>query len=288
MALARLCRLFGITRQAYYQHYRKLGDRNLEQLLILKQVQQIRAVHPKIGARKLYHMLRPFREHHHIKMGRDALFNLLGVNGLLIRKRRARIYTTYSKHWLRKHPNLIRDWVPNQTNQLWVSDITYWRITTGYVYISLITDAYSRKIVGYHLSETLETIAPLTALQMALDHLKEPVKNLIHHSDRGFQYCSYSYTNLLKDNRIQISMTEKGDPLENPIAERVNGIIKEEYLHHETVIDFIQASESLSRAVMAYNNERPHASISYLQPSVVHQNNLRTSRQWKNYYRSNV
>ena len=219
-------------------------------------------------------------------MGRDALFNLMAHHGLLIRNRKRKIHTTHSNHWMRKYPNLIREWAPQEPNQLWVSDITYWKIVTGFVYISLITDAYSRKIVGYHLSGTLETRAPMAALQMALDSLIDPVEGLIHHSDRGIQYCSYSYVNLLKDYQVKISMTENGDPLENPIAERINGIIKQEYLLNNTIFTLNEASESLRKAVRAYNEERPHASISYLQPSLVHQTNRVISRQWKNYYRS--
>jgi putative transposase len=286
MSLARLCRLFDITRQSYYQHYRSLEDSELEHQLVIKQVNHIRSVHPKIGVRKLHFMLRPFMEEHHIKMGRDALFNLMAHHGLLIRNRKRKIHTTHSNHWMRKYPNLIREWAPREPNQLWVSDITYWKIVTGFVYISLITDAYSRKIVGYHLSDTLETRAPMAALQMALDSLIDPVEGLIHHSDRGIQYCSYSYVNLLKDYQVKISMTENGDPLENPIAERINGIIKQEYLLNNTIFTLNEASESLRKAVRAYNEERPHASISYLQPSLVHQTNRVISRQWKNYYRS--
>ncbi len=258
----------------------------MEYVKLLQQVERIRSTHTKMGGRKLFRELIPFMKEHQIKMGRDAFFAMLGQHGLLIRKRQRRVATTYSNHWLRKYPNLIKGWQPERTNQLWVSDITYWKIASGFLYISLITDAYSRKIVGYHVSKNLEVTASLLALEMALDSLTGPVKGLIHHSDRGVQYCSHSYVNLLRDYRIQISMTENGDPLENPIAERINGIIKEEYLSVKRIHTFRQAEQALKEAVRAYNEERPHTSISFMKPAAVHQTNVPTKRLWKNYYKS--
>ncbi len=165
-------------------------------------------------------------------MGRDALFDLLAVNQLLIRRKKRRVTTTQSFHWLRKYPNLIRHLNPMKKNTLWVADITYYQTTKGFVYISFITDAYSRKIVGYHVADSLAAVHSVKALEMAIAQSAEPLTELIHHSDRGVQYCSAEYVKLLQDNGITISMTENGDPLENAIAERVNGIIKEEFLNH--------------------------------------------------------
>jgi len=249
----------------------------------------IRKEHRKMGARKLYEVLQPFMIEHGIKMGRDALFDLLAVNGLLVKKRKRKIQTTYSNHWLRKYPNLIRDFIPKAINQLWVSDITYWKITTGeHLYISLITDAYSRKIVGYHVAETMEAIQSIQALQMALAALggaAVPLQ-LTHHSDRGIQYCSSKYVKLLQDNHISISMTENGDPLENAIAERVNGIIKEEYLNNYQTDTLPQATKQLKKAINLYNNDRPHMSISNLTPTQLHNNQkINHQRLWKNYYK---
>lgn len=258
--------------------------------MVLKEVEKIREQHIKMGTRKLYEKLKPFLKDHHIKMGRDALFNLLSTNYMLIRKRKRRVKTTYSSHWLRKYPNLIKDFVPTASNHLWVSDITYWRIKTGFVYISFITDAYSHKIVGHYVSDTLESTKTLQALKMATSGLKrEPEKHfqLIHHSDRGIQYCSHQYINLLKKNEITISMTENGDPLENAVAERINGIIKEEYLNNYIVNDLNEARSLLNYAVMLYNEDRPHSSISNMIPSILHQNNTKTKRLWKNYYKEN-
>jgi transposase InsO family protein len=141
-----------------------------------------------MGGRKLYELLEPFMVEHQIKMGRDALFNLLAANHILIRRRKRRVHTTNSFHWLRKYPNLIRGFVPNRSNQLWVSDITYWKTEEGHLYISFITDAYSHKIVGYQVAETLEAVASIKALEMSLKELKQPSERLIHHSDRGIQY----------------------------------------------------------------------------------------------------
>ena len=233
IGLAKLCSWLGMSRQAYYQNSRKAIDTSIEEELIIQQVKQIRQNHPRLGTRKLYGKLQAFMLENSIKMGRDALFNLLAANHLLIRKRKRRITTTNSYHWLRKYPNLIRNFVPTAPNQLWVSDITYWKINAQeHLYISFITDVYSHKIVGYQVAETLEAIESIQALQMALSAFEgaESHLPLTHHSDRGIQYCSREYVKLLQDNNIQISMTENGDPLENAIAERVNGIIKEEYL----------------------------------------------------------
>jgi transposase InsO family protein len=237
-----------------------------------------------MGGRKLYELLEPFMLEHQIKLGRDAVFDLLAANGLLVRRRKRNMRTTHSSHWLRKYPNLVRELVPARSNQLWVSDITYWKIKTGYLYISLITDAYSRKIVGYRLSATLEASESVLALQMALSASPPAAGTLIHHSDRGVQYCSSAYVGLLQDNGVRISMTEKGDPLENAVAERVNGILKQEYLEYYQVESIAQARELLRQVVELYNQERPHMSIGNRKPAELHEYNRETERLWKNYY----
>jgi putative transposase len=282
-----LCLLFGITRQAYYQHYWQAEETSFEQELVLRQVLSIRKKHAKMGVRKLLSLLDPFLLDHQIKMGRDALFDLLAANNLLIKRRKRRANTTYSSHWLRKYPNLIRDYAPNRSNHLWVSDITYWRLKDRFIYISFITDAYSHKIVGYQVDETLEAVSTIRALQMALNEATGSIEGLIHHSDRGIQYCSQNYVKLLQDNKIQISMTENGDPLENALAERVNGIIKEEYLNFYEVETIKEAAELLQQVVQLYNQERPHMSISNFTPEEIHQTNQQTERLWKNYYPKN-
>lgn len=287
VGLAKLCGWFGVTRQAYYQNNWEGISTTLEEDLILQKVRLIRKNHRRIGTRKLYEMIWPFMQEHRIKMGRDALFNLLSTNQLLVRKRKRRIQTTNSSHWFRKYPNLIRDFVPTAINQLWVSDITYWKINGGHVYISFVTDAFSHKIVGYQVADTMEAVESIQALKMSLSALRaEPHFQLTHHSDRGIQYCSYAYVKLLQDYNIKISMTENGDPLENAIAERINGIIKEEYLDGHLVNTTLEAKELLQLVVNLYNNERPHMSIGNLTPNQIHQSikPIKTEKLWKNYY----
>jgi len=285
----RLCRLLGLTRQAYYQHFWQQEANTIEQSLVLEQVYAIRKDHRVMGGRKLYEKLYPFLLEHQIKMGRDAFFNLLAEHKLLVKKRRRRFITTYSNHWLRKWPNLIREMEINRINQLWVSDITYWKIEERYTYISLITDAYSHKIVGYHLAQTLESVETIKALRLALTQLPNQInKPLIHHSDRGVQYCSDNYVKLLQDKGIEISMTENGDPLENAIAERINGILKSEYLKHYSPRNFQEAKEYLQVAVKLYNQDRPHFSIGLLTPNEVHSKNINVEKLWKNYFTKNV
>lgn len=276
-----------MTRQAYYQHYWQKEETIFEQELVIKEVLRIRKTHKKMGCRKLLVKLEAFMFDHQIKMGRDALFDLLAANQLLIRRRNRRVSTTYSSHWLRKYPNLIREFVADGINQLWVSDITYWRFKDKFLYISFITDVFSHKIVGHYLSESLEAESSIHALQMALDQLKQPVEGLIHHSDRGIQYCCKEYVKLLQDNSIAISMTENGDPLENALAERINGIIKGEYLDCYEVNSIQEANELLIQVVNLYNQERPHMSIGNKTPEEVHQTNQKTDRLWKNYYPKN-
>jgi transposase InsO family protein len=288
VSLVRLCRLLGITRQAYYQHFWQQQTVGIEESMVLSEILNIRKDHRVMGGRKLYEKIHPFLLEHQIKMGRDALFDLLADSGLLVKKKRRRFITTFSNHWLRKWPNLIREMKLSRTNQLWVSDITYWRTGDKHLYISFITDAYSHKIVGYHVAETLESIETIKALQMALRYLPKPLTaSLIHHSDRGVQYCSEIYVKLLQENNIAISMTENGDPLENAVAERINGILKGEYLKHYQIINMDQAKEQLSVAVKLYNEQRPHFSIGLLTPEIVHSKNIKTERLWKNYYNKN-
>jgi putative transposase len=280
ISLSRLCRLFGITRQAYYQHFWNVSDITIEHQLILDQVTEIRQTHPAIGGRKLFYLLQYFLLEHQIKIGRDALFDLLAANRMLVRKRKRRISTTQSHHWLKKYPNLIRGWHPLKPNQLWVADITYIPLTSGFLYLSLITDAYSHKIVGYAVADNLEAINTTKALHMALGNLTEIPDCLIHHSDRGIQYCSFDYVNLLKQKNIQISMTENGDPLENPVAERINGILKEEYLRHYPLTNLNQVLELVTDVVDRYNRLRPHQSINMITPEVAHEKQLPINRTW--------
>lgn len=288
VGLIHICSWFGVSRQAYYQHKKRQQIRGLEKHLVIEQVHKIRSRHPQMGGRKLYLLLTDFLQKHQIKMGRDALFDLLAAHHLLVKKRKRKARTTYSNHWLRKYPNLIKDIQLTGCDQLWVSDITYWKVQDHFVYVSLITDEYSHKIIGYQVAPTLATVESAKALIKALAQRgakrTSSERPLIHHSDRGVQYCSEEYVQLLKSNGIKISMTENGDPLENPVAERVNGILKNEYLAHYEVQNLQQAEVLLAQAVELYNQERPHMSISNLTPQHVHQTNTKVQRNWKNYY----
>ena len=278
VSLSRLCWLLGITRQAFYKHFSNNLDVSTEQSLVLEGVKRLREEHPAMGTRKLFILLQPFLYEHQIKMGRDALFNLLAENRLLVRKKKKSIRTTQSYHRFKKYPNLIKDWHPPKPSRLWVADITYVPRKEGFLYLSLITDAYSHKVMGYQIAATLEMVHNITALKMALKN--EIPQDLIHHSDRGIQYCSLEYVQLLHKNNIKISMTESGDPLENPIAERINGIIKNEYLKHYIIQDEKQAIELLNHVIKRYNHKRPHQSIQMLTPETVHKNNLLVNRTW--------
>ena len=285
MSLGRICRLFGLTRQAYYNHFWQQQSVSIEEEMVIKEVRSIRKLHPIIGTRKLQVMLQPFLLEHQIKLGRDGLFDLMAANKLLVKRIKRRAITTWSSHWLHKYPNLIREYTPERRNELWVSDITYWRTKNGFLYISFITDAYTHKIVGFNVSERLDALSPVKALRMALNDNKVQDGTLIHHSDRGVQYCSGDYVKLLQDNNIEISMTENGDPLENAIAERINGILKEEYLMHYEVGNLSEAEDVLTNSVNCYNQQRPHMSCGWLTPALVHEQNLVIKKEWKTYYK---
>jgi transposase InsO family protein len=286
ISLANLCSWFGLTRQAYYQSKNRVEKDLIEQEILLDKIGDIRKDHKRLGGRKLFFKLEAFMDEHNIKMGRDAFFDLLRDNKLLIKQRKRHHVTTNSNHWMKKYPNLIKDIEPLGPNHIWVSDITYWKTKGGHYYISFITDAYSRKIVGYHVADTMEAIESATALKMAIKTLKISAKGLIHHSDRGSQYCSSMYVNILKKEGIKISMTENGDPLENAIAERINGIIKGEYLFDYPIKTLLNAKEVLKSVVKLYNEDRPHSSIGNAVPSKVHNNDtdIEIKRLWKNYY----
>jgi len=264
-----------------------MEERSFEELPVVGEVSRIREKHRGMGTGKLHGLLEPFMLAHRIKMGRDALFDLLSDHNLLVRKRRKRVRTTDSYHRMRKYPNLIKGFVPKAVNRLWVSDITYWKIKSGFVYISFITDVFSHKIVGYHVAPTLEAIGSKKALEAAPGEAKGSLDGLIHHSDRGMQYCSNDYVGLLREHGILISMTESGDPLENAVAERVNGIIKGEYLDFHEVDDISVAKRLLPEVIRLYNEERPHMSIGNVAPGYIHDTNQKRERLWKNHYPKN-
>ena len=241
-------------------------------------IKEYRKQMPRIGGTKLHYLINKSG----YKIGRKVLYDFLQNNNLLIRRRKKYAFTTDSKHWMRKYPNLIRGFEFHQPNQLWVSDITYVNINNGFAYLSLIMDAYSHKIVGYKLNPTLEREGAICALEMALDNTPEKQRlGLIHHSDRGSQYCCKEYVKILTNNNIRISMTENGDPYENALAERVNGILKSEWLDHEPFDDFKKADERICQIVNTYNMNRPHMSCDMLTPQEAHLKVGKLKKRWK-------
>ena len=251
-----------------YKKEKRASELRLQAELVIKEVQLIRKRQPKIGVRKLQVKLYSTMKRHCIKIGRDGLFDLLREFDMLVKQKRYRHYSTNSKHPFYKYPNLIKGLKLAKPGQLWVSDITYVEVAGRFYYLFLITDACSKKIVGYKLSKNYSVKGALEALEMALKENKT-MEGLIHHSDRGIQYCCLQYTALLKKKNISISMTENSDPYENAIAERVNGILKTELLASK-YDDAASAFKSVKQAIQIYNYERPHMSIELLTPMEAH------------------
>jgi len=272
--LSGLCRVFGVSRQSYYQREDSYYERLCFRGFVSEYVRGLRKDFPKMGSLKLYEKSkRYFGEK--MQMGRDSFIELLREQGLLLKqKRRRRIKTTDSVHSYKKYENLIKDFHPASPCRLWVSDITYLPVGESFCYLSLITDAYSRKIVGWKLANTLKCIHTEKALREAL---KEAVREgfqtegMIHHSDRGIQYAYPDYTDLLKSYKCRISMTQTGDPRDNAIAERVNGILKTEWLNAYEFASLEEAKRVVAKVIDLYNNERPHMGIEMRIPCQVHQ-----------------
>ena len=277
-----LFRLFGKTRHAYYDALWRKENSLVREDVILQEVIAVRNNLPRIGTRKLHFLLQTSLESHKIKIGRDYLFDLLSEHKLLVRQRKRKAITTDSRHWMRKYSNLIKNMPVTRPEQVWVSDITYIRLTNQWGYLSLITDAYSRKIIGYCFRNDLMAEGCIDALQMALKNrmYQEPI---IHHSDRGSQYCSHQYVNLLNQNTIGVSMTENEDPYENALAERVNGIIKTEFNLHSSQLGFEQTYNQIKKSIKVYNEIRPHSSCDYLTPNQAHLQSENLKKRWKNY-----
>lgn len=249
----------------------------------MEKARSYREDNPGLGGPKLYRIVKQLFESTGCMPGRDAFIEILRKNGLMVKIRRRRRYkTTDSGHHFHKYPNLIKDVIPSRPNEIWVSDITYIETQEGVCYLSLVTDAYSHKIVGWSLGPTLETTYPLQALKMALSSIDRfEACRLIHHSDRGVQYCSNAYVEILQNRGVSISMTESGDPLENAVAERVNGILKREWIYKMTIPSFDECKSILKRIISFYNNERPHMSIDWQTPAKAHEQIGLQKRCWR-------
>jgi transposase InsO family protein len=266
-----LCAVFGYTRQAWYSHLRSVRLSFLEQEIVLEKIYEIRKELPKTGCIKLYKELNNgFLQGHGISMGRDAVFNLVRSQGMLIKTKKKWVHTTNSFHRFKVHADLVQRRAALHAEEIWVSDITYLRTSACFVYLSLVTDAYSRKIVGYHLATDLKAIGCIKALKQALKGRLYPDRPLIHHSDRGTQYCCDDYVSLLRDSNIQISMTQTGSPYDNAIAERVNGILKMEFDMEKTFKNVTQAKSCVELGIHKYNNLRLHTSCQFQTPQNTH------------------
>ena len=281
--------MLGKTKQGYYKQIYRIEQDRMDELLVLELINAKRELWKKGSGRNLHASLAEDFSKHKIKLGRDKFFDLLRSNGLLMSRKRRRTITTLSYHHYHTYPNIIKEIVVYAPNQVVVSDITYIWIsgTESFSYLFLITDMYSRKILGYCISEDLKTKSALKALRMSISNMTE-TKGCIHHSDRGIQYCSHEYTKYISNNGMQISMTENGDPLENPIAERINRTIKEEFTNEKTLrfASFPGAMRNIPTFVKFYNEERPHRSIEMLTPSTAYKMKGELKRKWKAYYPS--
>ena len=274
LSVADVCSQYGYTRQAYYKSL-LTGKKSANQTFqVLELVRERRRTLPREGTKKMYKELSASFRENGIKIGRDKLFSILREEGMLIKPRLRYKITTNSNHPFKIYKNLIENFVPTAINQLWVSDITYIRTKDGFMYLSLITDAYSRYIVGHDISDSLELDGCLRALKMALKGYDKK-HSLIHHSDRGVQYCSYEYTNLLKENDINISMADRGNCYQNAMAERVNGILKGEFYLDANFVSKAAAIKSCKQAIELYNNVRTHLSLDYHKPAEVYQKKVK-------------
>jgi transposase InsO family protein len=272
----------GYSPQAYYKHNKKALINQVNEKFILEQIDAIRKHQPRCGGRKLFIMLQPFFKEHNISIGRDKFFDVLKRNKLLVRRTKRSIHTTDSKHHFYRYSNLVKGFTPLKAHELWVADITYIPLKERFAYLFLITDAYSRKIVGFHVSDDMKVNSAVVALKKALAQ-KPPETIVIHHSDRGIQYCSTEYVNLLQQHHAMISMTNNGDPLENAIAERINGILKTELIS-SYYNDIDAAVIHITRCITIYNYRRRHSSLNWQIPAEVHNQKGPQIRRWKNYY----
>ena len=272
--------MFGLNRQVYYRSTKrsKASRKKAEQVIEL--VENIRIKMPKLGGRKLYFLLsEPLKE---LKIGRDKFFNILRANHLLIIPKRSYHVTTNSHHRFRKHKNLVSDYQVTKPNQVWVADITYIGNRKNPSYLSLITDAYSKKIVGHHVAENLTTEGSLLALNKAIKNQEPVLKSIIHHSDRGLQYCSDEYQRILEKNNIKCSMTQNSDPYENAVAERINGILKQEFDIDKFDVETKIKRKIVDESIKIYNELRPHFSNHYLTPNQMHKQEKLKIKTYKN------
>ena len=271
ITIEQLCNSIHLKRDAYYKHRRRYSLREAVESQVIRLVKKERDIQSRVGTRKLHKELNYAFQKSGLKVGRDRLFDILRGHDMLVKRKKASFKTTNSYHHFYKYNNLVKSMEVIRPNQVWVSDITYIRTVKGFCYLALITDMYSRKIVGYDISDSLELTGCLRALQKALRQARQAV-GLIHHSDRGIQYCSKEYVAELKKRDIRISMTEENHCYENAIAERVNGILKDEFYLDQCFVSTYNASVATKNAIDIYNNKRLHLSLGYKTPNMVYEN----------------
>lgn len=242
--------------------------------VVLELVRTIRCQHPRMGGRKLYHLLQPKLRARDIHLGRDRFFDLLRAHDLLVRPKKRTYRTTWPGKW--RCDNLLATAEITRANQAWVCDLTYITTETGFAYLALVTDRYSRRILGYDLSRSLCLEGAARALQMAITQVAQPLEGLLHHSDHGTQYTSAPYRQLLAQHGLRSSMGEVGNCYDNAVAERVNGILKLEYGLDDSFVNLSQAQCAVTQAVWLYNHDRPHLSLAYHTPMYVYQHSLQS------------
>ena len=272
----------GLSKQAYYQQLKRDKARSIEKDKIIEWVIEYRKILPKTGTRKLYHYLQEKMIQENIKMGRDAINILLRSRGMLIKKTKRYFITTDSKQFFYKSPNLLTDLKITHSEQVFVSDITYIKTDAGHAYLALVTDAYSRKIMGWSLQDNMKVTMVKDALNMAYKNCIFNHKSIIHHSDRGIQYCCPDYSQYAENKGFILSTTQQYDPYENAIAERINGILKYEFGLRNTIKSVDIAQKMVTQAVDLYNNLRMHWSLDFKKPQEVHlQYNKQENKNYK-------
>jgi putative transposase len=269
------CRHLGISKQAYYKVRKNRDEQKEKEESVIKKVLSVRQEQPRIGTRKLHFLLRD-----DLGVGRDKLYGILRKEQMLITKRKKYVKTTNSKHWMRTYADSSKQVELKEPEQLWVSDITYLSTQEEPIYLHLVSDAYSKQIMGHTVSRDLKAESTVKALQMALNRRIYLNRDLLHHSDRGLQYCSKLYIDELRTNNCRISMTQDGSPYDNAVAERINGILKDEFYCDEKFDSFEQVKKHVEQSIMIYNNKRPHLSCSMLTPKQMHQQNTLPVKKW--------
>lgn len=280
-----LCGLVGKSRQAFYDRRQRKEQEQIDVSLIVELVIRERKIAKRLGAKKLLSILRAELLSHGIQIGNQKFLDILRANELLVRRKSRKPKLTDSRHQLPTYPNKARNLQILESEILWVSDITYIKVFDSFCYLFLITDAYSRKVMGYNFSRRMTAKCCVAALEHALENRSYPERDLLHHSDRGSQYCAAEYIEVLNKNRMEISMTENGDPLENPLAERMNRTFKDTFGLDENFLTYEQAKAQIDLAIQYYNERLPHSSIDLQTPNEAHHKKGKLKKHWKWYWR---